>query len=168
MSYLDDPELLERLRSGFRATPLHALLGIDFVDDATFPDGTPVSEGIVVVSMPVRPEAFGQGGNLHGGAIATLIDVASASAAARASAFEPGKNSLVTADLHVRYLGRAKGNTVSAYASVVRSGRQLVVVECRVLDDLGNLVAVADFSSMVVPLRGPLPGAVGDPAAPDL
>lgn len=168
MSYLDDPELLERLREGFRATPLHALLGIDYVDDATYPDGTPVPDDMVVVAMPVRPEAFGQGGNLHGGAIATLIDVAAASAAARASAFEPGKNSLVTADLHVRYLGRAKGDTVCAYASVIRSGRQLVVVECRVLDGEGNIIATADFSSMVVPLRGPLPGAVGDPAAPDL
>ena len=78
--------------------------------------------------------AFNQTGNLHGGAIATLIDVACGSTAARASSFQPGSNTLVTADLHVRYLGRPKGDVVRAEAQVMRAGRQLVVVECRVVD----------------------------------
>lgn len=161
MSYRDDPELMARLYESFRATPLHALLGIDYVEEAQ-PDGT------VVVSMPVRPEAYGASGNLHGGAIATLIDVAAATAAARESAFVPGVNTLVTADLHVRYLGRPTGDMVYAQAHVVRAGRQLIVVECRVVDGEDRVIAVADFSSMVVPLREPLPGAAHDPASPEL
>ncbi|WP_334145226.1 PaaI family thioesterase [Rhabdothermincola sp.] len=161
MSYRDDPELMARLYESFRATPLHALLGIDYVDGDQ-PDGT------VVVSMPVRPEAYGASGNLHGGAIATLIDVAAATAAARESAFVPGVNTLVTADLHVRYLGRPTGDMVYARAHVVRAGRQLIVVECRVVDGEDRVIAVADFSSMVVPLREPLPGAAHDPASPEL
>ncbi|WP_208027004.1 PaaI family thioesterase [Rhabdothermincola sediminis] len=161
MSYRDDPELMARLYESFRATPLHALLGIDYVEGDQ-PDGT------VVVSMPVRPEAYGASGNLHGGAIATLIDVAAATAAARESAFVPGVNTLVTADLHVRYLGRPTGDMVYARAHVVRAGRQLIVVECRVVDGEDRVIAVADFSSMVVPLREPLPGAAHDPASPEL
>jgi uncharacterized protein (TIGR00369 family) len=161
VSYRDDPELMARLYESFRATPLHALLGIDYVDGDQ-PDGT------VVVSMPVRPEAYGASGNLHGGAIATLIDVAAATAAARESAFVPGVNTLVTADLHVRYLGRPTGDMVYARAHVVRAGRQLIVVECRVVDGEDRVIAVADFSSMVVPLREPLPGAAHDPASPEL
>ncbi|MEZ5136466.1 MAG: hypothetical protein R2699_15805 [Acidimicrobiales bacterium] len=35
-------------------------------------------------------------------------------------------------------------------------GRQLIVVECKVADSDDNLVATADFSMMIVPLRGPL------------
>jgi uncharacterized protein (TIGR00369 family) len=97
-----------------------------------------------------------------------LIDVAAASAAARNSAFVPGENTLVTADIHVRYLGRPKGAHVDAHAHVVRAGRQLIVVECRVVDAEDRVIAVADFSSMVVPLRGPLPGAAHDPASPEL
>jgi uncharacterized protein (TIGR00369 family) len=165
MSYRDDPELMERLYASFRATPLHALLGLEYRDDL---DGEPVEPGTAVVRMPVTPDAYGASGNLHGGAIATLIDVAAATAAARNSAFVPGVNTLVTADIHVRYLGRPKGDYVDARAHVVRAGRQLIVVECRVVDVEDRVIAVADFASMVVPLREPLPGAAHDPASPEL
>jgi uncharacterized protein (TIGR00369 family) len=95
--------------------------------------------------------------------------VACGSTAARASSFVPGKNTLVTADLHVRYLGRPKGDVVRAEAHVLRSGRQLVVVECRVVDPEGNVIATADFSAMVVPLREPLrPTEGADARTPDL
>ena len=104
--------------------------------------------------MPVAPGAFNASGNLHGGAIATLVDVAAGSVAARTSSFRPGENTLVTADLHVRYLGRPKGDVVRAEARVMRAGRQLIVV--------------ADFSAMLVPRREPLPQSQGDARMPDL
>lgn len=143
-----------------RNAPLHDHLALRFV---------PGAADVTVVEMPVAPGAFNQSGNLHGGAIATLVDVAGGSAAARTGGFRPGENSLVTADLHVRYLGRPKTDTVRAEARVMRAGRQLVVVEVRVLDGDDNLVAFADFSSMVVPRRDPLPHvATIDRDAPDL
>jgi uncharacterized protein (TIGR00369 family) len=156
-------DVIELLRAAHSSTPLHKLLGLQFVigDDPA----------VVTVEMPVAPGAFNGSGNLHGGAIATLVDVASGSAAARAGTFRPGENTLVTADLHVRYLGRPKGTVVRGVARVMRAGRQLVVVECRVIDDLDNLIAVADFAGMIVPLRQPLTaeGAVGgDAHVPDL
>jgi uncharacterized protein (TIGR00369 family) len=95
-------------------------------------------------------------GNIHGGAIATLVDLACALAAARYSGFDPEKESLVTSDMHVRYLGAAKSDTVTARAEIVRRGRQLIVVDCRVVDGTDHLLAVADFSLMLVPLRRPL------------
>jgi uncharacterized protein (TIGR00369 family) len=169
MAYeLSDPELIAQLTAAFRATPIHALLDINFVNDPAA-HGLAVVEGEVIVSMPVRPEAYGSSGNLHGGALATLIDVASAAAAAAQSAFEPGKNTLVTADLHVRYLARPHGDMVFAKAQVVRAGRSLIVVECRVVDREDRVIASADFASMVVPLRQPLaPGSTSDPSAPEL
>jgi uncharacterized protein (TIGR00369 family) len=154
-------EIIEKLREAHSTTPLHNLLGLQF---AASPDG-------VVVEMPVAPGAFNGSGNLHGGAIATLVDVASGFAAARAGTFKPGENTLVTADLHVRYLGRPKGTVVRALATVERAGRQLIVVACRVEDDLGNVIAVADFSAMIVPLRQPLVSEgeeAGDARVPDL
>jgi uncharacterized protein (TIGR00369 family) len=148
-------------RRNLTRMPLHRLLGITVRE--------PDESGLVVAEMPVRPEAFNMSGNLHGGAIATLIDVAGGSCAARASAFDPSTQSLVTADLHVRYLGRPKGATVRAEARALRSGRMLIVVEIRVLDALDNVIASGDFSAMVVPRRAPLEGArTSDPAAPDL
>lgn len=156
----EEQAFIEEMRARFRAQPLHALLGLDLPHER---------DGKLVVEMPVRNEAFGTTGNLHGGALATLIDVASASAAARQSSFEPGVNTMVTADLHVRYLGRPKTDTVRAEARVVHAGRTLVVVECEVLDGEDRLVAKGDFSGMVVSLRKPLlPDAEPDPNSPEL
>src|SRR4051812_13059315 len=154
-------EVIELLRAAHSATPLHRLLGLQFNAGA--------DPAVVIVEMPVASGAFNGSGNLHGGAIATMVDVASGSAAARAGTFIPGENTLVTADLHVRYLGRPKGTVVRAEARVMRAGRQLIVVECRVADDLGNVIAFADFSAMIVPLRQPLrPDDQGDVHVPDL
>jgi uncharacterized protein (TIGR00369 family) len=141
-------------------TPLHELLDLEIVE---------MGERHAVVSMPVREQAFNSTGNLHGGAIATLIDVAAGTAAARGSGFEHGKQSLVTADLHVRYLGRPHGDLVFARAEVVKAGRQLVIVECRVTDLEERIVASADFSMMIVPLRQPIrPMATAKATDPDL
>jgi uncharacterized protein (TIGR00369 family) len=153
------PEVVEALRRAHEATPLHRLLGLRVVT---------AEPGVSVVEMPVADGAFNASGNLHGGAVATLVDVACGSAAARAGRFRPGENTLVTADLHVRYLGRPKGRLARAEARVMRAGRQLIVVDCRVADEEGNVIAVADFSAMVVPLRQPLEQSGGDARAPDL
>ena len=156
-------EALEAFRDTFTRTPLHALLGLRFSEPADLEPGT------VIVELPVDAAAFNGSGNLHGGAIATLVDVAAGSCAARASSFDPRDHSLVTADLHVRYLGRPKASPVRAEARVMRSGRMLIVVEVRVLDPLDNLIAFADFSAMVVARREPLDGVIPtDPQAPDL
>jgi uncharacterized protein (TIGR00369 family) len=158
-----DPEVLAEMLARFKATPLHALLGLDIRP----PD--PDQPGVTVVDMPLAPGAFSSTGNLHGGAIATLLDVACASAASRSSSFVPGENTIVTADVHVRYLGRPKGAVVRAEARVTKSGRTLSVVEGRVIDDQDTLLAVADFSSMVVPLRQPLmPDLRTDDHAPEM
>jgi uncharacterized protein (TIGR00369 family) len=143
-----------------RDTPMHELLGLEIVE---------VGERHAVVSMPVRAEAFNSTGSLHGGAVATLIDVAAGTAAARGSGFEPGRQSLVTADLHVRYLGRPHGDTVYARGEVLKAGRQLIVVDCRVTDTENRVIASADFSMMIVPLRKPLrPMAGAKDTDPDL
>lgn len=146
-----------------RSIPLHDLLGFEFEAP---PEGSTVAE----VHMPVRPEAFGFTANLHGGAIATLVDLSCALAAARASGFDPATESLVTADMHVRYLGRPTTDRVTARSEIVRMGRQLIVIDCTVHDGEGHTVAVADFSMMRVPLRRPLNDSVvaGDPGDPEL
>jgi uncharacterized protein (TIGR00369 family) len=157
-----DPDAHALFREAFRKTPLHELLSLRFAE----PEPT---DGTVIIEMDVAPPAFNGSGNLHGGAIATLVDVAAGSCAGRASAFDPLAQSLVTADLHVRYLGRPKAGPVRAEARPMRAGRMLIVVEVRVLDALDNLIAFADFSAMVVERREPIAGAVPtDPRTPDL
>lgn len=155
-----DDDLLALANEGIRRSPLHRFLDFRLVR---------ADDEVAVLEMPVHENAFGGTGNLHGGALATLIDVASAIAASRQSPFDHEVQSLVTTDLHVRYLGRPHGDRVRAEARVLRAGRQLIVVECRVLDDDDRIVAAADFSSMLVPRRIPLrPDAEGDPTGPEM
>ncbi len=142
--------------------PLHDLLALDW-------DVGLERSDTAEVRMPVRPEALGFTGNLHGGAIATMVDVACALAAVRSSDFDPFTQSMVTSDMHLRYLGRPRTDTVIAKAKVVKTGRQLIVVECRVVDEEDHIIAFADFSMMIVSMRDPLvPGSPTQPGAPEL
>lgn len=114
--------------------------------------------------MPLAPAALGRTGNPHGGAIATMVDLACALAAARASGHDPTVESLVTVDMHVRYVGTPRGGeAVTADAEVIRAGARIIVVECRVHDTGGHLIATADLSMMKVPLREPLAAGRPDP-----
>lgn len=134
---------------------LHDLLGLEF-------DAPPPGSTVAEVRMPVRPEAFGFTANLHGGAIATLVDLACGLVAARATDVDLTKESLVTADLHVRYLGRPATDRVTARAEIVRMGSQLIVIDCKVADGEERVIASADFSMMRVPLRRPLEQTADD------
>jgi uncharacterized protein (TIGR00369 family) len=142
--------------------PIHDLLGLEFVPPEP---GSTTAE----VRMPVRPAACGPTGSLHGGAIATMVDLACALAAVRASNFDAETESLITADMHVRYLGRPRTDVVVARALVVKVGSQLIVVECRVTDTADHVIATADFSMMKVARRRPLlPDAERTEGAPEL
>lgn len=146
----------------FDPIPLHAMLALDYEPPAA-------GVGSAQVRMPVRAEALGFTGALHGGAIATMVDLACALAAAGISGFDPSRESLVTSDMHIRYLGRPRTDVVVAKAEVIRKGSQLIVVGCRVVDEEDHLIAVADFSMMIVPLRTPMvEGHPGEAGAPEL
>lgn len=145
-----DPELVTLMREAFDDVPLHKLLGLQVVDV-----GRP---GVATMAIPLGPNVLGRTGQLHGGAISILCDLACAAAASTASTYDPLTTALVTADLHVRYLGPTKGPTVRAEAQVIKAGRTLIVVEAQVKDDTDRLLAVADFSAMLVPYRTPLSG----------
>lgn len=144
--------------------PLHDLLGFEF-------DVPELGSRIAEVHMPARRESFGSVANLHGGAIATLVDMACALAAARCRGFDHTKESLVTADMHVRYLGSHRADDVVARAEVVKVGSRLIVVECKVISGVGDdggdhVIAVADFSMMVVPRRSRVTPGSSDPESP--
>lgn len=143
-----DPELVRLMREAYLSAPLHGLLDLDVVDV-----GRP---GVATMAIPLRPPALGPTGQLHGGVIAVLCDLACAAAASTASTYDATTMALVTADLHVRYLGAARGDRVRADARVVKAGRTLIVVEADVIDGEERVVARADFSAMLTPHRKPL------------
>jgi uncharacterized protein (TIGR00369 family) len=145
-----DPEMARLMTEAFLDVPLHGLLGLEVVDI-----GRP---GMATMAIPLRQPALGATGQLHGGVVAVLCDLVCAAAATTATTYDHTTTALVTADLHVRYLGAARGDRVRAEARLVKAGRTLVVVEADVIDGEERVVARADFSASLVPLRAPLGG----------
>lgn len=146
-------ELRDAMQAAFDSVPVHGLIGLQVVAAG--------DDGPAIMQIPLAPEALGATGQLHGGVVALLCDVACAVAASSASTYDHQIHALVTADLHVRYLATARGDRVRAEATVVKAGRALVVVEGRVTDGEGRLIAIADFSATLVPRRDPLASPEG-------
>lgn len=93
----------------------------------------------IVVAMPMRPELErGRGtGQYHGGAIASLIDVAGDFALVLKT-----RGAVPTINFRVDYLRPATNTGLTATAWIRRAGRTVGVVDVDVHDDAGKLVAV--------------------------
>lgn len=127
---LTDAEL-SRLRVAINRVPYAQLLGIEF-ESAT--------RGAATLSMSARPELERFGGIMHGGALASLAD--SASAFAVLSTLE-GSEQTVTVDLTLHYLRPATGGKLTAHARVLRAGRRVATVSVEVFNESGALVVTA-------------------------
>jgi uncharacterized protein (TIGR00369 family) len=102
----------------------------------------PREDGVYVSELEATPDTLNFLGIVHGAAIAALIDHAGGYGAKVLT----GRGG-PTSDLHIRYLGAAKeGDVLRAEARVERDGRTLIVMDVRVSDQHGRLVAVADMA----------------------
>lgn len=121
----------ERYRREFDAQSLQRLLGITLVERR------PGYGRICLTRNAATPT--GIGGSVHGGILAAMVDVAMLVAVF--SDLRPGQVPAGTADLNITYLRPAHGEKVYAAASVVKSGRQLAMVEVEIHDDEDRLCA---------------------------
>ena len=122
---------VERISNALDSVPYAKLLGISLVQ---------IDSGTATLKMPVRKQLTQNHGVVHGGAMASLID--SATAFAIISLLEP-EEKVTTVDLTISYLRPVTEGTLNCAAKVVRSGRRLLVVSAEVLDDAQRLVATA-------------------------
>lgn len=124
------------LKDNIAQTPFHQWLLPELV-------GVNDEESAVTVRLRIRPELGRAVGftDLHGGVIASLIDIAGHAAIA-------GKvrHSVATIDMRVDYLRPASGTEITAVASVIKFGRTIAVVDIRLSDDRKRLVAVGRAS----------------------
>ena len=95
----------------------------------------------IVLRMPFRPDLVTLGRIVHGGMIATLIDIAGAAASVLKAA--PGTSGGATSSLSISYLAPADGSDLTAEAVVVQAGKSQVVSDVSVTDAEGRLVAKA-------------------------
>jgi uncharacterized protein (TIGR00369 family) len=126
-----DPEKLSRARAAFASVPYAKFLGLELGD---------MSQGQVSVHLQVRDELLQNLGVVHGGAVASLIDTASAFAVL--SQIELHER-VTTTDLTIHYLRPVTSGRITAIARVVRGGRRLFVLAVEVTDDREKLVATA-------------------------
>jgi acyl-CoA thioesterase len=121
----------EDYRREFDAQPLQKLLGITLVERR------PGFGRIRLKRTPATPQ--GIGGSVHGGVLAAMVDIAMLVAVF--SDLRAGQVPAGTADLNITYLRPTHGEHVYADATVLKSGRQLAMVEVTITDDDGRLCA---------------------------
>lgn len=121
---------LQRARNAFASVAYAKLLGLELCD---------LKSGDVTVCLDVRDELKQNRGVIHGGAIASVIDTASAFAILT----KIDENERVTTtDLTIHYLRPITSGRMLARARIVRGGRRRFVVNVELEND-GNLAATA-------------------------
>ncbi len=127
----DDHAIVEDLRRRIAASPFHAGFGISVEHAAA---------GHVRLGWEARPDHRNLQGLVHGGALATLVDIAMGLAVR--SVVGPSRRH-VTIDLNVRYLRPAEPGLLEAVGTVVRVGTQVGFAEGNVTDATGRLLVRA-------------------------
>ena len=125
------PEQLERIERAIEAVPYAQLLGIQLEK---------VAPGEATLALAIRPELTQNHGVVHGGAIASLLDTATAFAIL--TLLEPNER-VTTVDLTVSYLRPAVEGKLHATARVLRQGRRLFTVSAELADSDGTLLTTA-------------------------
>ena len=134
-----DPEKIERAREAFARVPYAKFLGLELGE---------VASGEATILLTVRDELKQYQGVVHGGAIASLIDTASAFAVL--TQIEVHER-VTTTDLTIHYLRPITAGRMAATARVVRGGRRLFVLSVEVLNDRDVLVATAVTTYIKIP-----------------
>lgn len=126
-----DPQKLTRAKTAFASVPYARFLGLQLGE---------FSNGEASIHLEVRDELKQNQGMVHGGAIASLIDTASAFAVL--TRIEISER-VTTADLTIHYLLPVTTGRITAIARIVRGGRRLFVLSVEVINDANQLVATA-------------------------
>ncbi len=85
-------------------------------------------------------------GNIHGGAIASLMD--SAIAVAVNQQLDPGEGAS-TVEIKINYLRAANEGTLWGEGKVIQKGRKMVVAQGEIRDDAGKMVAIGTATFII-------------------
>src|ERR1043165_6642362 len=125
----EDPRW-SRVRAAFGSVAYARFLGLELCETV---------DGPTAICMDVRDDLKAHPGVVHGGAIASLIDTASAFAVL--AVIEQNER-VTTTDLTIHYLRPVSSGRMVAQATIVRAGRSRFVVRVDLQND-GVLAATA-------------------------
>ncbi len=123
--------LVARIHEAFASVPYAKFLGLELGE---------MKPGEASLHLEVRDELRQNRGVVHGGAVASLIDTASAFAVV--TQLEPNER-VTTTDLTIHYLRPVTAGRLTATARTVRAGRRLFVLSVEVMDNQQKLIATA-------------------------
>ena len=126
-----DPEKLKRAQTAFASVAYAQFLGLQLGE---------IKAGEVSIYLEVRDELKQNQGVVHGGAIASLIDTASAFAVLTQIDLD---ERVTTTDLTIHYLRPVTNGRMTATARTIRGGRRLFVLSVEVVNEANALLATA-------------------------
>jgi uncharacterized protein (TIGR00369 family) len=131
----------QRIKRGLERMPFGQLLGIQLES---------AERGMATMSFEVTDLLKQNNGVVHGGAIASLIDTATAFAII--PLLKDGETAS-TIELSISYLRPLVAGRVTCSALVRREGKRLIALSADVLDGEGNLAATSLSTYMRLPKR---------------
>ena len=115
-----NPTFAEEIAQSFKQQTIMTLIGAEL---------TRVEPGVIEITLPYRADLAQQHGYLHAGIVTTIADSACGYAA---YSLMPPSSEVLSVEFKVNLLRPAKGETFSAVAEVVKSGKTLTVVRADV------------------------------------
>ena len=115
-----NPTFAEEIAQSFAKQTVMTLIGAEL---------TRVDPGVIEITLPYRADLAQQHGYLHAGIVTTIADSACGYAA---YSLMPAGCEVLSVEFKVNLLRPAKGETFSAVAEVVKSGKTLTVVRADV------------------------------------
>jgi uncharacterized protein (TIGR00369 family) len=130
---LRNPSYADEITESFSKQTIMGLIGAEL---------SRVEPGLIEITLPYRAELAQQHGYLHAGIVTTIADSACGYAA---YSLMPPNSEVLSVEFKVNLLRPAKGETFSAIAEVVKSGKTLTVVRADVFaidQDRRDLIAI--------------------------
>jgi len=127
-----NPSFADEIKQSFAKQTIMGLIGAELMR---------VEPGVIEIRLPYRADLAQQHGYLHAGIVTTIADSACGYAA---YSLMPPNSEVLSVEFKVNLLRPARGETFSAVAEVVKSGKTLTVVRADVFgieDDRRELVA---------------------------
>jgi len=103
------------------------------------------NEDTCLVTMDVKDFMFNPQGTLHGGIIATLLDISMGHLLKKT--IGPG----MTLEMKTQYLRPARAGRIRAVGSFLKKGRSINYLETRLYDSEDNLLAAANSTWQLLP-----------------
>jgi uncharacterized protein (TIGR00369 family) len=138
----DSPGNVERIRQRLKqgwSPPVARLVGFRLEE---------IGRGRARIVLDVGPQHANPMGTLHGG---VLCDIADAAMGMSYVGLISPSESFTTIELKINYLRPFWTGTLTARGRVIRKGRTMGLLECRVTDEQRRLIAYATSTCMTIP-----------------